>query len=106
MEPTLSEVLENHVKSLHLLCSIDDPCQLVTVRRKYIWSDVKRCFDKPYANFTLPLRVILVGEPAADQGGPKREFFRLALAACTTDPSLFTGSGSCQLPVHGMAGKC
>ena len=48
----------------------------------------------------MPLRVIFVGEPAADQGGPKREFFRLALSSCTTDPSLFAGPVSCKVPVH------
>lgn len=39
----------------------------------------------------LPLRITFVGEPAADEEGPKREFFRLAIKAFMNDPSLFTG---------------
>ena len=97
---TLSDILQKHVEELQLQCGLDDPHQLVTVRRKHIWSDVKRCFDKAYMNFNLPLRIIFVGEPAADQGGPKREFFRLALSACMVDPLLFTGAGGNKVPVH------
>ena len=44
--------------------------------------------------------MIFVGEPAADQGGPKREFFRLALSSSVSDPSLFTDHNSCRVPVH------
>ena len=47
---------------------------------------------------SLPLRVTFVGESAADEGGPKREFFRLALEACMNDPSLFTGRS--KVPLH------
>ena len=97
---TLPEILHKHVEDLQFRCGLDDPHQLVTVRRKHIWSDVKRCFGKVYTNFTLPLRIIFVGEPAADQGGPKREFSRLALSSSIADPSLFTGPGSCKVPVH------
>ena len=48
-------------------------------------------FSKPYANLVLPVKVVFVGEQAEDEGGPKREFFRLALAAATSDPALFSG---------------
>ena len=98
--PTLSHILHKHVDDLQLQCGLDDPHQLVTVRRKHIWSDVKRCFSKGYTNVTLPLRIIFVGESAADQGGPKREFFRLALSSSIADPSLFRGHGSSKVPVH------
>ena len=98
--PALSDILQKHVEDLQLQCGLDDPHQLVTVRRKHIWSDIKRCFSKQYTNFTLPLRVIFVGEPAANQGGPKREYFRLALSSCTADPSLFEGPSSCKVLVH------
>lgn len=94
------EVLSQHVKELDLHDGLDDPHQLVTVRRRHIWDDIKRCFQKPYTKHTLPLKVIFVGEPAADQGGPRREFFRLALAASIGDPTLFSGSASKRVPVH------
>lgn len=62
------------------------------MRRKHLWEDIKRCFSKPYTNVLLPLRVTFVGESGADEGGPKREFFRLALESCIGNSSLFTGS--------------
>lgn len=49
---------------------------------------------------TLPLSIIFVGEPTADQGGPKSEFFRLALLSSIADPSLFRGHGSSKVLVH------
>ena len=94
------EVMSQHVKDLDLHDGVDDPHQLVTVRRRHIWDDIKRCFKKPYTKHALPLKVIFVGEPAADLGGPRREFFRLSLAASTSDPTLFTGSANERVPVH------
>ena len=41
---------------------------------------------------------MFVGEPAADQGGPRREFFRLSLAAATSDATLFSGQPQCRVP--------
>ena len=46
--------------------SLDDPHQLITVRRRHIWSDTKRVFSKPYANLVLPVKVVFVGEQAED----------------------------------------
>ena len=47
-------------------------------------------FSKPYANLVLPVKVVFVGEQAEDEGRPKREFVRLALAAATSDPALLS----------------
>lgn len=86
-----SEVLTAHVKTIGLTNNADDPHQLITVRRRNIWSDTNWVLGKPYANLTFPVKVIFVGEHAEDEGGPKREFFRLSLAAATSDPALFSG---------------
>ena len=76
---TVGEVLERHVSTLSFsTCEFEDQ-QIVTVRRNDIWQDVKQSFSKSYTNLTLPLRVLFVGESAADQGGPKREFFSACL---------------------------
>ena len=87
---TATEVLTAHVREISLPDN-PDPHQLITVRRRHIWSDTKQVFSKPYANLVLPVKVVFVGEQAEDEGGPKREFFRLALAAATSDPALFSG---------------
>ena len=88
---TAAEVLTAHVREISLPDNPDDPHQLITVRRRHIWSDTKRVFNKPYVDLILPVKVVFVGEQAEDEGGPKREFFRLALAAATSDPALFSG---------------
>ena len=46
----------------------------VTVRRKMVWEDFKRARYRYYQPDKL-LKVTFAGEPAVDDGGPKREFF-------------------------------
>lgn len=85
------------MKALNLSESLH---QSITVRRHHIWNDVQRCFRKTYTNLQLPIKVVFVGEPAEDQGGPRREFFRLALAAAKSDGTLFSGEPHCCVAVH------
>ena len=98
--PPLPELLGDHVKSLNLSFSPEANHQSITVRRRYIWNDVQRCFRKAYTNPKLPIKVVFVGEAAEDQGGPRREFFRLSLAAATSDATLCSGQPHCRVPVH------
>lgn len=86
----LVDILGDHVKALNLDCSPESPHQSITVRRRHIWNDVQRCVRKTYTNLKLPIRIVFVGEPAEDQGGPRREFFRLSLGAATSDGTLFS----------------
>lgn len=98
--PSLAELLKEHAAANLPLSGDDTPYQLLTVSRRRVWSDVKRAFTKPYTNLNLPIRVIFSGEEAADDGGPRREFFRLALGAAISDPSLFSGPPSSRYLVH------
>ena len=72
---TTAGLLSEHVKAFNLSYLPDSPHQSITVQRWYIWSDVQRCFRKPYTSLQLPIKAVFVGEPAADQGGLRREFF-------------------------------
>lgn len=45
----------------------------VTVRRKQLWHDFRRARDTIYSP-SQPIKVTFCGEPAIDDGGPKREF--------------------------------
>ena len=58
----------------------------VTVRRKMVWEDFKRARYRYYQPDRL-LKVTFAGEPAVDDGGPKREFF-----AGTLDTLFFANS--------------
>lgn len=46
----------------------------ITVRRKMLWQDFKRTRNRYYQPDRL-LKITFAGEPAVDDGGPKREFF-------------------------------
>ena len=46
----------------------------ITVRRKMLWQDFKRARNRYYQPDRL-LKITFAGEPAVDDGGPKREFF-------------------------------
>ena len=65
----------------------------VTVRRKMVWKDFKRSRYRYYEP-DRRLKVTFAGEPAVDDGGPKREFFASKLfvhhfrVCCTVLPSV------------------
>jgi hypothetical protein len=46
----------------------------VTIRRKMVWEDFKRARYRYYHPYRM-LKVTFAGEPAVDDGGPRREFF-------------------------------
>ena len=47
----------------------------LNVRRKHLWVDFKQACVKYKLNLSTPIRIVFLGEPATDDGGPKREFF-------------------------------
>ena len=53
--------------------------QRISVRRSYLWPDVVRAFSKSSFDVSKMLKVRFVGEPSVDEGGPRREFFQLAV---------------------------
>ena len=55
----------------------------ITVRRKMVWEDFKRARYRYYQPDRV-LKVTFAGEPAVDDGGPKREFFagRIFVVQC------------------------
>ena len=46
----------------------------LSVQRKNIWDDLKKAARK-HIGPTNNLKIVFLGEPAIDDGGPKREFF-------------------------------
>lgn len=47
----------------------------VNIRRKYIWSDFKQARKKFSLVPSNKIKVVFLGEPAVDDGSPRREFF-------------------------------
>ncbi len=60
------------------------------MRRKNLFEDALRHFLKPKCDVSKVLRVRFIGEPAHDDGGPRREFFRYLTPAFAQSP-LFSG---------------
>ena len=54
-------------------------------------SDAALAFSRPNFNVSKLLKVVFVGEPSVDEGGPRREFFQLLMKEAFTSSGLFAG---------------
>lgn len=55
--------------------SLSENLLRLNVRRKHMWSDIKGARIKQRVNPGDRLRLVYIGEPAVDDGGPRRKFF-------------------------------
>ena len=49
------------------------------MRRRHLWKDSKIVLSRPNNAYSMGMRVTFVSEAAIDEGGPRREYFRLVL---------------------------
>ena len=98
---TLTELLNEHgpIKKLMEDAYDLDKFQIIAVSRETIWNDI-RLFFKNHPKVEIPIRVEFKGEMAIDEGGPKREFFRLGLSTVFKDNTLFSGSMQHRIPTR------
>ena len=47
----------------------------INIRRKYLFKDYVEIRKKPWFRLDRLFKVVFIGEPAEDDGGPRREFF-------------------------------
>ena len=76
VDPTIEEIKE--VISSKLCPNVNkDNTNRVSIRRKYAFQDYVDVRKNPRRQFkeNATLKVIFIGEPAVDDGGPRREFF-------------------------------
>ena len=73
----------------------------VVVRRKHVLADAMHYF-KHVVDYSKYIRVLFVGEPAVDDGGPLREFLNLLVGEIAQNNALFTGTEDCRVPVPNM----
>ena len=97
----IKSVLEDHFSSLSLSTDID-AANCIVVRRKHIWNDTLRAFSRSSFDCQKAVNIIFVGEEGADAGGPKREFFHLALEALANDGQIFQGPSDRRSFVHNI----
>ena len=95
MSLPLENILKNHFEAIPGFKSnkaVDyEEFNNIHVRRNHIWSDALRSISKESFNPLAPIHVTFIGEAGIDEGGPKREFFSLALSKMAEDSTLFHG---------------
>ena len=97
----IKHVVQEHQNKV--MMSIDDEdLQRVHVRRAFLFEDAMRQFSKVSFNPSKFLRVVFIGEQAVDEGGPRRELFRLLMTECFTRSGLFTGFPDHVVPIHNV----
>lgn len=71
------------------------------IRRHHIYSDSLKAFKKKFP-FNATIKVVFLGEPAIDIGGPLREYLALLMKEIVANNSLFNGPDDCRGIVHSM----
>ncbi len=84
----LVDVIEEHRNKY--LDRDKDNTYRITVRRNEIWKDSIQSFKRSFDE-SKHLRFTFLGEPAVDDGGPKREFFMLFLNSLNSQENLLEG---------------
>ena len=77
-----------------------DKVRIVVRRSKILYDFLHRLRNG--LDTSKHIRVTFVGEPAVDEGGPLREYFRLVLKAISTSNSLFCGLDGNRTPNHNV----
>ena len=65
--------------------------QVIRIRRSNLWQDSLRFFKKNSLPIEKQLSIHFIGEEAADEGGPRREFLHLLMKKMVKDAGLLEG---------------
>lgn len=82
--------------------SHEEDQQRLSLRRSHLFVDAIRAFSRPSFNVSKMLKVYFIGEHSVDDGGPRREFFRLLMKEAFTSSGLFSGWPSNVVPIHNV----
>ena len=74
----------------------------ITIRRRHILKDTMKYLRHTPWQSSQHLRVIFIGEPGIDDGGPRREFFRLLLTEVGNNNNFFYGPPNRRVPNHNV----
>jgi len=97
-------ILKDHFKQYFDITDLENAVNSIHIRRNHMWHDALRAISKSTFDPLLPVRITFIGEPAVDDGGPRREFFSLALKKMSEDGTIFQGSLECRSFVHNIQG--
>ena len=95
----MERILHDHRSTV---LSSGDATQRINIRRSQLFGDALAAFTRPSFNPACHLKVRFIGEPAVDEGGPMREFFRLFTQSLSMAGSFFQTSPRGILPAHNI----
>ena len=95
--PSLAKVLNLHRDQY--LHQDKSKVYRITVRRAHIWQDALKCFERKF-DVRSYIRVTFLGEPAVDDGGPRREFFMLLMEALNSQEFFLSGEPTRRVLKH------
>ena len=96
----MEAVLKEHAASA-LTTSKDEPMvQRINIRRSQLFADTITAFTRATFDIRKPLKIRFIGEVGVDDGGPKREFFRLFYQAMAQVSNMFKGYPDGLIPIH------
>lgn len=93
-------ILQQHQKDE--IDAHEDPSLCIAVRRRHVWRDTKLVLSRRNNVYSGGIRVTFISEAAVDEGGPRREFFRLVLAELAQNNALFDGSEQRRIARHNV----
>ena len=94
-------ILKDHKK--RVLSEDPDECSRVHILRSDLWKTAVATFKRPAFDLTKKIKVIFVGEPCEDDGGPLQELFTLLLNHIATFSGLFEGREGHLIPAHNLS---
>ena len=80
----------------------EDSTTFLQVRRKHIWKDSLCAFKQRGFTPRKWLKIEFVGESAIDEGGPRREYFRLGMQELQRNYALFQGALGKRVPSQNL----
>lgn len=95
----IQEILREHRSAV---LRRTDGIQRINVRRSQLLNDSLAAFSRPTFDPSCNLKIRFIGEPAVDEGGPMREYFRLFTKSLSMAGSLFQVSAGGILPAHNI----
>lgn len=94
----VTKLLMDHSK-VHMITGDVEAVEKITIRRSHIWGDTLRAWRRQL-DLRKRIKVTFLGEPAVDEGGPRREFLRLLMKAVSEQSSLLAGPPTRKVLLH------
>ena len=101
---SVAALLDEHFSLYYPIVCDPDQANRITIRRNHIWKDAVHAMSRSSFDPSRCVKVTFVSEEAVDDGGPRHEFFSLALQEVTEDGTIFQGPQCICFFMHNVQG--